>query len=102
LRRTRHLAGHELAFAGTLTGMPIKVALPGPYLLACMLALDWLTARAYPSRETLANDIVTVPREELFHLLDGGAAVVQFDEPVLTEVVFGRPIHDRVFMCGAL
>jgi 5-methyltetrahydropteroyltriglutamate--homocysteine methyltransferase len=27
---------------------------------------------------------------------------VQFDEPVLTEVVHGRPAGNRVFMCGAL
>ena len=36
-------------------------------------------------------------------LLAEGAAIVQFDEPVLTEVVFTRPTAGgRSFMCGAL
>jgi 5-methyltetrahydropteroyltriglutamate--homocysteine methyltransferase len=102
LRRTRPIVGHELAFARTLTDKPVKVALPGPYLLTRMLSLDCITEKAYPDRESLANDVVKVLREELFDLLAAGAAIVQFDEPVLTEVVFGRPIQDRVFMCGAL
>jgi 5-methyltetrahydropteroyltriglutamate--homocysteine methyltransferase len=38
----------------------------------------------------------------LFALLASGAAIVQFDEPVLTEVVHGRPVSNRSFMCGAL
>ena len=54
-------------------------------------------------RERLADDIVRVLREELHYLLAAGAAIVQFDEPVLTEVVYGRPeTGNRTFMCGAL
>ena len=41
-------------------------------------------------------------REEAEDLLAAGAAIVQFDEPVLTEVVFARPTAGRSFMCGAL
>ena len=41
-------------------------------------------------------------REELAFLLAGGAALVQFDEPVLSEVVFSGPSTQRSFMCGAL
>src|SRR5207237_2100693 len=102
LRRNRPIAGHELAFARTLTDKPIKVALPGPYLLTRMLSLECLTERAYPSREPLADDIVRILRDEVFALLAAGAAIVQLDEPVLTEVVYGRPVRDRSFMCGAL
>jgi 5-methyltetrahydropteroyltriglutamate--homocysteine methyltransferase len=44
-----------------------------------------------------------VLREEAQYLLAAGAAIVQFDEPVLTEVVFARPSAGRrSFMCGAL
>jgi 5-methyltetrahydropteroyltriglutamate--homocysteine methyltransferase len=64
--------------------------------------LECVTDRAYESREKLADDIVRALREELFDLLAGGASLVQFDEPVLTEVVFGRPAQHRSFMCGAL
>jgi 5-methyltetrahydropteroyltriglutamate--homocysteine methyltransferase len=41
-------------------------------------------------------------RQEAEELLAAGAAVVQFDEPVLTEVVFARSAARRSFMCGAL
>ena len=53
-------------------------------------------------REQIAADIVRVLREELIDLLDAGAALVQFDEPVLSEVVFSGPKNKRSFMCGAL
>ena len=56
----------------------------------------------YESREQLARDVVRVLREELHHLLARGAALVQFDEPVLTEVVFSGTKKKRSFMCGAL
>lgn len=102
LGRSRPLATHELRFVQTLTDKPVKVALPGPYLLTRTMWLECVSDRAYASREELAEDVVRVLREELFHLLAAGAAIVQFDEPVLTEVVFGAPRGRRSFMCGAL
>ena len=41
-------------------------------------------------------------REELAELMQTGAALVQFDEPVLSEVVFSGAKNKRSFMCGAL
>ncbi len=102
LGRSRPLAVHELEFAAALTGAPLKVALPGPYLLTRMMWLDCLTDRPYEGREDLARDVVRVLREEAHFLLASGAALVQFDEPVLTEVVYGSPGAARSFMCGAL
>jgi len=102
IARSRPLAMHEINFARKLTDQPIKVALPGPYLLTRTMWLECVSDRAYDSREALADDIVAVLRAELFHLLAAGATVVQFDEPVLTEVVFGAPQGGRSFMCGAL
>jgi len=102
ISRVRPLAVHELEFAKKLTDKPIKVALPGPYLLTRTMWLECLSDRAYATREQLAADIVTVLREELHCLLAAGAALVQFDEPVLTEVVFSGPKNRRSFMCGAL
>lgn len=58
--------------------------------------------RAYESRERLAEDVVRVLREEFHFLLAAGAALVQFDEPVLSEVVFTGAKSTRSFMCGAL
>jgi 5-methyltetrahydropteroyltriglutamate--homocysteine methyltransferase len=102
IRRRRPLAVHELEFSKTLTDRPIKVALPGPYLLTRTMWMDCITDRAYATREALSADVVRVLREELLELLAAGAALVQFDEPVLTEVVFGQASGNRSFMCGAL
>jgi len=104
LGRSRPLAVHELDFLGRVApaGAPRKVALPGPYLLARTMWMECISDRAYASREALADDLVRVLREEIAFLLAGGAALVQLDEPVLTEVVHGRPGGGRSFMCGAL
>src|SRR5205807_9939681 len=95
-------AVHELQFARTLTDKPIKVALPGPYLLTRIMWMECISDRAYRDREHLAADIVRVLREEIHFLLAAGAALVQLDEPVLTEVVFTGAKNTRRFMCGAL
>lgn len=102
LKRSRPIAGHELDFARTLTEKPVKVALPGPYLLARTMWMECISDQAYKSREHISGDIVRVLREEIQDLLDGGAAVVQLDEPVLSEVVFSGIKNKRSFMCGAL
>ena len=102
LGRSRPLALHELEFARQCTDRPVKIALPGPYLLTRTMWLDCLTDLPYQTREDFARDVVRVLREELHYLLASGAALVQFDEPVLTEVVFGGATGNRTFMCGAL
>jgi 5-methyltetrahydropteroyltriglutamate--homocysteine methyltransferase len=102
LRRTRPLAVHELLFVQSISDRPIKVALPGPYLLTRTLWLECISDRVYRQRDDLARDVVRLLREEVQELLDAGAALVQLDEPVLTEVVFGHATQKRSFMCGAL
>ena len=102
LGRSRPLAAHELAFVRSCVAAPVKVALPGPYLLTRTMWLDCLRERPYETRDDLAVDVVRVLREELHTLLAGGASLVQFDEPVLTEVVHGEAGAKRSFMCGAL
>jgi 5-methyltetrahydropteroyltriglutamate--homocysteine methyltransferase len=102
LGRSKPLAVHELEFVQSLTPKPVKIALPGPYLLARSMWMECISDRAYATREDLAIDIVRVLREELAFLLASGAALVQFDEPVLTEVVFTGAKTQRSFMCGAL
>ncbi len=102
LGRSRPLSVHEFEFARNCTNLPIKVALPGPYLLTRTMWMDCLTDRPYDTREDLARDVVRVLREELHFLLASGISLVQFDEPVLSEVVFGSSSQNRTFMCGAL
>ncbi len=103
LSRRRPLAVHELSYLRTLTDRPVKVALPGPYLLTRTMWMECLSDRAYADRAALARDVARVLREELFHLLAAGASLVQLDEPILSEVVFGGSVTgNRTFMCGVL
>lgn len=102
LGRSRTIAVHEMDFARTLTERPIKVALPGPYLLTRTMWMACISDRAYANREELAQAVVRVLREEIACLLAAGTALVQLDEPVLSEVVFTGAATQRSFMCGAL
>ena len=105
IARRQPLALHELKYVQSISDKPVKIALPGPYLLTRTMWMECLSDRAYASREVLAEDIVRILREELADLLRSGVALVQFDEPVLSEVVFARAkagSGGRSFMCGAL
>ena len=102
LGRSRPMSVHEYEFLSAFTERPVKVALPGPYLLTRTMWMDCLTDRPYDTREELSVDVVRVLREELHFLLASGVSMVQFDEPVLSEVVFGASSQNRTFMCGAL
>jgi 5-methyltetrahydropteroyltriglutamate--homocysteine methyltransferase len=79
----------------------VKVPLPGPYLLTRAMFVKEVTSEHYPSREELGNDVVRLLRDEVEELIAAGAAFIQFDEPVLTELVFTQG-QTRTFMCAAL
>jgi 5-methyltetrahydropteroyltriglutamate--homocysteine methyltransferase len=85
-----------------VTTKPVKVALPGPYLLTRTMWMECISDRAYETREALAEDIIRVLREEIAELVDAGASLIQLDEPVLCEVVFSGAKNRRSFMCDAL
>jgi 5-methyltetrahydropteroyltriglutamate--homocysteine methyltransferase len=84
------------------TTRPLKIALPGPYLLTRSMWVKSLSAEHYATKEALGNDVVRLLRQELLALRDAGCAFVQFDEPVLTEVAFAGPHATHTFMCAAL
>ncbi len=102
LRRREALALHDFQFLRAHTKRPIKVTLPGPYLLSRSTWVKNLSDTAYPTREALADAIVAILRDELRDLAAVGADIVQFDEPVLSEVVFAGKAATRTFMCAAL
>ena len=102
LKRKSPLALDEARFLKTLTNKPIKIALPGPYLLTRTMWMECIPSSEYGSREELATDIVKILREELEELIKFGVDLIQFDEPVLSEVVFSKETKSRTFMCGAL
>jgi len=102
IRRRRPMAVADVEFLRRHTNLPIKVTLPGPYLLSRSTWVQALSASTYPTRESLIDDIVRVLREELADLVELGVEMVQFDEPVLSEVVLAGKQAKRSFMCAAL
>lgn len=96
------LAADATRFLRSHTQRAIKVTLPGPYLLARSIWVKGVSDGAYPSREALADDIVAILRDEIARLVSAGADFVQIDEPVLSNVVFGKPVAVRSFMCAPL
>lgn len=98
LNRREPLAVRELEFVRSLTDKPVKVSLPGPYLLTRAMWVTAHTQEAYGDKPVMAEDVVRILREELADLADAGANFVQFDEPVLTEVVHSGDSKRRTFM----
>jgi 5-methyltetrahydropteroyltriglutamate--homocysteine methyltransferase len=101
IERRAPLALDEYLFLRQHTDRPIKVPLPGPYLLTRAMWVKEATRAVYPTKEDLAEDVVRILRQEVSELHDAGADFVQFDEPVLTELVFTQG-QTRTFMCAAL
>ena len=98
LTRKEPLAVDDLHFMRTLTKKPVKIALPGPYLLTRTMWVGALTRKVYRNHKKMADDIVRILREELLDLRAAGCEFVQFDEPVLTEVVMSEECQRRTFM----
>lgn len=98
LNRREPLAVRELEFVRTLTDTPVKISLPGPYLLTRAMWVTAHTQEAYGDKPVMADDVVRILREELEDLADADAAFIQFDEPVLTEVVHSGDSKRRTFM----
>ncbi len=101
IERREPLAVGELAFVRQHTDKPVKVPLPGPYILTRAMFVREATRAVYPTKEDLAEDVVRVLRDEIRELVDAGADFIQLDEPVLTELVFTQG-QTRTFMCAAL
>ncbi len=102
LQRLSPLVLNDYLFARAHTDKPIKVTLPGPYLLTRSMWVKSLSAEAYPDKEALAGDVISILRDELADLIGAGCGFVQFDEPVLSEVAFAGPQETHSFMCAAL
>jgi methionine synthase II (cobalamin-independent) len=98
LSREEPLALNELRFVRQLTDKPVKVTLPGPYLLTRAMWVGPFTSKVYEDKQEMGNDVVRILREELLDLANEGCEFVQFDEPVLTEIVFSQENDRRTFM----
>ena len=98
ISRREPLAVNELRFVQQITDKPVKVTLPGPYLLTRAMWVGAFSSKGYGDKTEMGDDVVKVLREELIDLKEAGAAFVQFDEPVLTEIVFSEDCDRRTFM----
>lgn len=84
-----------------LTDKPIKATLPSPYLLTRTTWLTGLSDKFYPSREALGEDVVKLLLNEVKRLTDIGVEVIQFDDPILSEIVMADD-EEETFFCGRL
>jgi 5-methyltetrahydropteroyltriglutamate--homocysteine methyltransferase len=99
--RRQGLALDELDFLKQHTTRQTKIPLPGPYLLTRSSWFEGLSDKAYPTPEELSQDIVQLLRQEIVALRDRGVDFIQFDEPSLSQVVYGDEAGET-FMCAAL
>lgn len=101
VKYNKPLVTDEMIELKKLTDKKIKATLPGPYLITRSMWLPALSKQYYDSKDSLGEDIIKVLKEEIDSLSKIGIDVIQFDEPVLTEVVFSEG-KTRSFMCAAL
>lgn len=99
--RRSSLSVEEARFAKSVAAKPLKVPLPGPYLLTRAMWVPEATGAHYGSKEELGEEVVGILRTEVEELIREGVEFIQFDEPVLTELVFTQG-NTRTFMCAAL
>lgn len=98
LSRREPLAVDDFRFVKSLTDKPVKITLPGPYLLNRSMWVGAYTSKVYENQRALGDDIVALLRAELAELAEAGCEFVQFDEPVLTEIVMSQECGRRTFM----
>ena len=101
LKYNKSLVSDEIKFLKKITNSPVKAPLPGPYLMTRSMWLPALSKKFYNSKEELGEDVIKILKQEIDNLVQAGVDVIQFDEPVLTEVVFSEG-KTRSFMCAAL
>jgi 5-methyltetrahydropteroyltriglutamate--homocysteine methyltransferase len=101
VRPREPLAMPDLERLKRFTDLPVKVTLPGPYLLTRAMWVPELTRNAYENKKALGREVVALLREEVERLAAAGADFIQLDEPVLTELVFSQG-QTRTFMCASL
>ena len=101
LSARKSLALDEADFLMDHTDRETKVPLPGPYLLTKSAWFEGLSDSAYPDQEELSRDVINILREEVLTLKERGVDFIQFDEPTLSQVVYGDESAET-FMCAAM
>ena len=87
----------ELKILRKNSSKPFKATLPSPYLLTRSMWQKGLTKQFYKNRKELGEDVVKLLVNEIKRIVSMGAAVIQIDEPILSEVVFVKGKGDASF-----
>ncbi len=98
LKRREPLALEDYLFVKNITPKPVKITLPGPYLLSRSMWVTRYAGKIYKDQFEMGDDVVHILRSELKELAEAGCEFVQFDEPVLTEIVMSQECGRRTFM----
>jgi 5-methyltetrahydropteroyltriglutamate--homocysteine methyltransferase len=84
LRKTRHLAAHEVPFLLNSSKRPFKVTLPAPSNFVVCSYRPGMTEKFYPTRAELLHDLTAIIRDEVRWLVSQGVTYIQFDAPYYT------------------
>ncbi len=87
----------ELQILKDNSSKPFKATLPSPYLLTRSMWQKTLSKQFYKNRKELGQDVVKLLINEIRRIVSMGAAVIQIDEPILSEVVFVKGESDASF-----
>ncbi len=98
LKRKESLTLNEFKFVKSFTDKPVKITLPGPYLLTRAMWVGSYSKMGYNNKLEMAEDVIEILRQELSDLQAAECEFVQFDEPVLTEIVMSDDCGRRTFM----
>ncbi len=71
----------EAEFLKKHTNKKIKVCVPSPYLLGQRLWHEEKSKKAYPTRDSIVQDLIPILRNEILLLKEAGADIVQIDDP---------------------
>jgi 5-methyltetrahydropteroyltriglutamate--homocysteine methyltransferase len=81
IRQTKRLTGHEAPFLQEHAGGPFKITMPAPSYVVARGFKPGITTQAYPTRQSLMDDVVSVYVDEVEWLLNQGVPYIQLDNP---------------------
>lgn len=92
LTAPENLVVKDFQFANTISSVPVKALLTGPYTLA-KLSQD----RHYGDFEKFAGKLAGILGEEVKRLAQAGAKVIQFDEPAILQFKKEFPLFKKIW-----
>ena len=92
LAAPENLVVKDFQFANTISSVPVKALITGPYTIA-KLSQD----PHYGNLEKLATKLAEILGEETKRLAKAGAKIIQFDEPALLQFKDDLPLFKKIW-----